>query len=405
MPTVKPDSPALLSSPTRSSPAPLSPAERVRYGRHLLLAEVGEAGQQRLKAARVLVVGAGGLGAPVLLYLAAAGVGTIGVVDADVVDASNLQRQVIYRESDVGRSKVEAAAAVLRAQNPGVVVVEHPVRLTAANAMAVADGYDLIVDGSDNFATRYLINDLGVLTGRPVVYGAVFRFDGQASVFGGDGPCYRCLHPRPPAAAVAPNCAEAGVLGVLPGLVGMVQATEVVKRVLGGGRSLAGRLLMVDAMEMAFYTVAIARDPACAVCGAEPSIRTLAQGAEAYAEACAAVDGADAAQSEWDVTVDAYAIDASGLLLDVRSAEEAAIEGIGGRLLPLPALAGQIDALRDEVKSERVVVMCQSGGRSARAVELLRAAGIEAFNLRGGLLAWKAAGLPLWSGADLSERA
>ena len=399
MPTANTDSPALPSSS-----APLTPAERVRYGRHLLLPEVGEAGQQRLKAARVLVVGAGGLGSPVLLYLAAAGVGTIGVVDADVVDASNLQRQVIYRESDVGRSKVEAAAAVLRAQNPGVVVVEHPVRLTAANAMAVADGYDVIVDGTDNFATRYLINDLGVLTGRPVVYGAVFRFDGQASVFGGDGPCYRCLHPRPPAAAVAPNCAEAGVLGVLPGLVGMVQATEVVKLVLGAGRSLggqtlAGRLLMVDAMEMAFYAVAIARDPACAVCGAEPSIRTLAQGAEAYTEACEA----NAAQSEWDVTVDAYAIDASGLLLDVRSAEEAAIEGIGGRLLPLPALAGQIDVLRAEVKSERVVVMCQSGARSARAVELLRAAGIEAFNLRGGLMAWKAAGLPLRSAQEINE--
>ncbi|MEZ4430977.1 MAG: molybdopterin-synthase adenylyltransferase MoeB [bacterium] len=358
----------------------LSAAERARYGRHLLLAEVGEDGQRRLKAARVLLVGAGGLGSPVALYLAAAGVGTLGVVDDDVVDASNLQRQVLYRSDDIGRAKASAAAGALRAQNPHLDVIEHETRLTADNAIAVADGYDLIVDGADNFATRYLVNDLAVLTGRRVVYGAIFRFDGQATVFGGEGPCYRCLHPAPPPAAVAPNCAEAGVLGVLPGLVGMVQATEVVKLIVGAGRSLAGRLLMVDALEMRFYEMAIRRDPGCAVCGAAPSITSLAD----TAAACAAV-----AQSAWDVTVDDYAMRPDDwLLVDVRTAEEAAVDGMGGRLMPLHGIDDGIDALR----GRRVMVHCHSGGRSARAVEILRAAGVEAYNLRGGLVAWRASG-------------
>ncbi|MCB9554342.1 MAG: molybdopterin-synthase adenylyltransferase MoeB [Myxococcales bacterium] len=368
---------------TPDAPPPLSPAERVRYGRHLLLAEVGEDGQRRLKAARVLLVGAGGLGAPVALYLAAAGVGTIGVVDADVVDPSNLQRQVIYTDADLGQSKAATAAAALRARNPHINVVEHPVRLTASNAVAVAAGYDLIVDGSDNFATRYLINDLAVLTGRRVVYGAIFRFDGQVTVFGGEGPCYRCLHPAPPPAAVAPNCAEAGVLGVLPGLVGMVQATEVVKLLLGQGRALAGRLLMVDALEMRFVELGITRDPGCAVCGARPSIASLAD----TLAAC----GLDAAQSAWDVGVEDYAAAPFGVLVDVRTAAEAAVEGIGGRLIPLDTLGERMNELR----GARVVVHCQMGGRSARAVEVLRADGIEAHNLRGGIEAWKAAGLPV----------
>lgn len=362
---------------------PLTAAERARYHRHLLLDEIGDAGQRRLAAARVLLVGAGGLGSPAALYLAAAGVGCLGVVDDDRVDLSNLQRQIIYRDADLGRPKATAAAAALRARNPHVAVVEHPERLTAESAERIAADYDLIVDGADNFATRYLVNDLAVLTGRRVVYAAIMRFDGQATVFGGDGPCYRCLYAAPPPAAVAPNCAEAGVLGVLPGLLGVIQATEAIKLIVGRGETLAGRLLMVDALAMRFHTVEVTRDPGCAVCGEAPTITSLAD----TAAVCAAE-----AQSPWDVAVDAYARDRRGALIDVRTPAEAAAASIGGRLIPLDTLADHVDALRP---LGRVVVHCQRGGRSARAVEMLRAAGVDAHNLRGGLDAWRAAGLPL----------
>jgi len=366
----------------------LEPAEHARYGRHLLLGEVGEAGQRRLKAARVLLVGAGGLGAPAALYLAAAGVGRLGVVDFDVVDRSNLQRQVLYRESDVGRPKVEAAAEVLRARNPHIDVIEHRSRLDADNAEAIAAGYDLIVDGADNFATRYLTNDLAVLSGRPLVYAAIFQFDGQAAVFAHDGgPCYRCLYPEPPPPALAPNCAEAGVLGVLPGLLGLIQATEAIKLILGRGRSLSGRLLTVDALDMRFRELKITRDPGCPVCGDTPSITSLAD----TAATCAAPG--EAAQSAWDLTVAEYhALRADGLphvLLDVRTPSEAAAETLDGVLVPLDALPARLAELP---RAPRMVVHCRSGGRSARAVELLREHGFDASNLRGGLLAWKAAG-------------
>ncbi len=375
--------------PLAERPLPaLEAAEQARYGRHLLLDEVGEAGQRRLKAARVLLVGAGGLGSPAALYLAAAGVGRLGVVDFDVVDRSNLQRQVLYREADVGRPKVEAAAEVLRARNRHIEVVEHRLRLDAGNAEALAADYDVIVDGADNFATRYLTNDLAVLSGRPLVYAAIFQFDGQAAVFAHDGgPCYRCLYPEPPPPALAPNCAEAGVLGVLPGLLGLIQATEALKLLLGRGRSLAGRLLTVDALEMRFRELKVPRSPQCPVCGDAPRITSLAD----TAASCAAPG--ETAQSEWDLTVAAYhALREGGqphVLVDVRTPSEVAAETLDGLSLPLDALPDRLDALPREGP---IVVLCRSGGRSARATALLRRHGFEAHNVRGGLLAWKAAG-------------
>lgn len=370
----------------------LDAAERARYGRHLLLGEVGEAGQRRLKATRVLLIGAGGLGSPAALYLAAAGIGRLGVVDFDVVDRSNLQRQVLYRDADVGRPKAAAAAEALRARNPHVEIVEHRHRLDARNALDLARDYDIIVDGADNFATRYLTNDLAVLTKRPLVYAAIFQFDGQAAVFAHDGgPCYRCLYPEPPPPALAPNCAEAGVLGVLPGLLGLVQATEAIKLALGVGRTLAGRLLTVDALDMRFRELRVPRDPRCPVCGDAPTITSLAD----TAATCAAPG--EAPQSAWDVTVDDYATrfaerGRSHLLLDVRTEAEAGAETLGALLIPIDDLPSRLA----EIPSGRpIVVICRSGIRSARAVELLRAHGHDAHNLRGGLLAWKAAGHPV----------
>jgi adenylyltransferase/sulfurtransferase len=254
-------------------PRVLSAAQRERYSRHLRVPEVGEAGQARLLDGRVLLVGAGGLGSPAGLYLAAAGVGTLGVLDSDVVDHSNLQRQVLHTEDSVGRPKTESAEATLRALNPDVRVVRHDLRLDAGNVMDVIGAYDVIVDGSDNFATKYLVNDAAVLMGKTVAYGSIFRFDGQASVFAPGGPCYRCLYPEPTPPELAPSCDEAGVLGVLPGVVGLIQATEALKVLLGKGRTLAGRLLAYDALEMTFREYRLRRDPRCAVCGERPTIR------------------------------------------------------------------------------------------------------------------------------------
>ncbi|MCA9537596.1 MAG: molybdopterin-synthase adenylyltransferase MoeB [Myxococcales bacterium] len=364
---------------------PLTDADRVRYHRHLLLGDVGEAGQRRLKAGRVLLIGAGGLGSPVALYLAAAGVGRLGLVDFDVVDRTNLQRQILYADADVGQPKAEVAAAKLRAQNPDIEVVAHRARIDASNAFALIDGYDVIVDGADNFTTRYLVNDLAVLSGRPLVHGAIFQFDGQASVFAHDGgPCYRCLYPEPPAPELAPNCAEAGVLGVLPGLIGLVQATEAVKLLLGVGETLSGRLLTVDALDMRFRTLRIARNRDCPVCGDAPTITGLSD----TTVLCAT------AQCPWDVTpAELRALQADGrplFLLDVRTPAESAAARIGGRLIPIDALPAHVGELDPKV---RTVAICRSGQRSARATELLRAAGFaDVWNLRGGLQAWIAAG-------------
>jgi adenylyltransferase/sulfurtransferase len=363
----------------------LAPAELNRYSRHLLLPEVGKAGQEKLAEARVLVVGAGGLGSPALLYLAAAGVGTLGIVDDDSVDVSNLQRQVLYGTADVGTEKTAAAEARLRDLNPHVTIVRHPERLSSHNAVDLFRVYDLIVDGTDNFATRYLVNDACVLTGKPNVYGSIFRFDGQASVFCTDeGPCYRCLYPEPPPPGLVPSCAEGGVLGVLPGLIGVVQATEALKLILGVGDALIGRVLLVNALSSGFRTVRVRRNPACPACGTR-EITTLRDydawcGNSLAAEAVPEITPRElAARVERGENVQ---------LLDVREPHEwELVHVVGARLIPLAQLDAQwhtLDATRE------VYVYCKGGVRSAQAVATLRKRGFDrAYSVSGGILRWR----------------
>jgi molybdopterin/thiamine biosynthesis adenylyltransferase/rhodanese-related sulfurtransferase len=365
--------------PMNSTDTAFSAAETNRYSRHLLLPEIGTAGQQKLKAARVLVVGCGGLGCPVLQYLAAAGVGTLGLLDFDTVDDSNLQRQVLYATADVGRPKAVAAAEKLRAQNPFIALQTHQELLSAANALALFAEYDMVVDCSDNFATRYLVNDACVLLGKPLVFGAIFKFEGQVSVFNyQNGPTYRCLYPQPPAPGDAPNCAEIGVLGVLPGLVGTLQATETLKIILELGEVLSGRLLLVDALSMRFQTIrfrAVAANQAltalapdyAAFCGEAPL---------AMAPARAPEIGADELKA-WQQSGRPLQ------LLDVREPHEHARRSIGGQLLPLGQLASHLASLAPEVP---VVVHCASGMRSQKAALLLLQNGFqEVYSLRNGL--------------------
>ncbi len=361
--------------------------EQLRYARHLALPEVGPDGQRRLKAARVLLVGAGGLGSPAALYLAAAGVGRIGVVDFDAVDVSNLQRQVLHGSATVGRPKVESARERLRDLNPHVEVVPHPVRLTSENALALLADYDLVVDGTDNFATRYLVNDACVLVGKPNVYASVHRFEGQASVLcAAGGPCYRCVHPVPPAPGTVPSCAEGGVLGILPGLLGMIQATETVKLVTGLGEPLVGRLLLVDALRMEFRTVRVHRDPACPACGTR-EIRALGD----YEAFCGAAREGTSMAGIPTITV-AELVDRQKrsdplTLLDVREPHEWAIGRIdGAQLVPLQTLPDAVGSLERE---RDVVVYCRTGVRSARAVAYLQQLGFpRVWNLAGGIHAW-----------------
>lgn len=362
--------------------------ELLRYSRHLLLPDVALDGQQRIRAARVLLVGAGGLGSPAALYLAAAGVGTLGLVDFDVVDLSNLQRQVLHGTSDVGRKKIDSARDRIADLNPHVHVETHDTRLTSANALAILGGYDVIVDGTDNFATRYLVNDACVMLGKPNVYGSIFRFEGQASVFSTpDGPCYRCLFPQPPPHGLVPSCAEGGVLGVLPGLIGTIQATETLKLILGAGDSLAGRLLLVDTLGMRFHTVRVPRDPACPACGTR-EITALID----YDEFCGTPGGvepageADVAEMTPAELARRLTANATFDLIDVREPYEWEIARLpGARLVPLGELAGamaSLDSARD------LVVYCRTGKRSAEAARQLRAAGFRVSNLAGGILRW-----------------
>lgn len=363
----------------------LTGTQRSRYDRHLRLAGFGAAAQERLLASGVLVVGAGGLGSPALLYLAAAGVGRIGIVDDDVVDRSNLHRQVIHHDADVGRPKVASAARAIRDINPEVVVETHELRLGADNALDLIRRYDLVLDGADNFTTRYLVNDAAYFARVPVVHGSVHRFEGQATVFAPPaGPCYRCLFPEPPPPGSVPACSAAGVLGVLPGMIGMVQATEAVKLLTGVGEPLIGRLLRYDAASMRWGELRLARDPTCALCGAEPSIRTLVESA-----ATCAVTGIAS------LSVDEYArLRERGeqhLLLDVRSRPEATAGGIAGHvnipLAELPARLGELEAWRGRL----IVCQCRAGEASQAAAQLLRTAGFsELANLEGGYLAWRA---------------
>ncbi len=382
---------ALAPASPRDATTGLSPAELVRYSRHLSLPSVGVAGQQTLKSARVLIVGAGGLGSPTAMYLAAAGVGTLGLVDFDVVDVTNLQRQILHGTREVGRPKLDSARDRLLDINPHVTLELHATRLTSANALEILRAYDVVIDGTDNFATRYLTNDACVLLGKPNVYGSIFRFDGQASVFcRPDGPCYRCLYPTPPPPGMVPNCAEGGVLGVLPGLVGTIQATEAIKLILGIGESLSGRLLLIDALSMQFQSVRISRDPACPACGT----RTITELMD-YDEFCGTRGEEPMAASqdlpEMTPTELAAALQRGDDfdLIDVREPYEAQIAAIpGARLIPLGTVASAMATLD---KTRRIVVMCRSGKRSADAARQLMDAGFgDVTNLAGGILRWSA---------------
>jgi len=361
--------------------------EILRYSRHLILPEVALDGQRRLKGARVLLIGAGGLGSPLALYLAAAGVGTLGLVDFDVVDVTNLQRQVLHGTKDVGRPKLESAKDRIRDINPHVHVEGYPVKLTSANALEIARDYDVVVDGTDNFQTRYLTNDLCVLLGKPNVYGSIFRFEGQASVFATeDGPCYRCLYPEPPPPGLVPSCAEGGVLGVLPGLVGTIQATETVKLLLGVGEPLIGRLLTIDTLTMQFRTLKLRKDPTCPACGTR-EIRELID----YDQFCGVGAAAPKEATLEELTPSELAAKLKRGddfdLIDVREPHEWAIARIpGARLIPLGTVA---DAIASLDPAREIVVHCKMGGRSAKAVHQLQAAGFARVrNLAGGIARW-----------------
>ncbi len=368
---------------------PLLPDQFDRYQRHLSLPQFGLVGQQRLLEARVLLIGVGGLGSPLALYLAAAGVGTLGLVDDDVVDASNLQRPVRDTTLDLGRPKVEVARRRLEALNPDVDVRVHPVRLDSSNALGIFADYDIVVDGTDNFPTRYLANDACVLLGKPNVHGAIFRFEGQATVFDAvRGPCYRCLYPEPPPPGAVPSCAEGGVLGVLPGIVAMIQATETVKLLAGLGESLIGRLLQYDALEMRFNEFRLRKDPECPVCGPEPTVTELIdyEGFCGIAPRSVQDEAPELGASE---VARRRAAGEQLLLLDVREPEEFAAASIGGaRLVPLGELEQRLSELA-EWKERPIVVHCHTGGRSARAARLLRERGFtDVSNLKGGIEAW-----------------
>ncbi len=383
----------------------LTNEEISRYSRHLILPEVGYEGQQKLKAARVLCVGTGGLGAPLALYLTAAGVGTIGLVDFDTVDASNLQRQIIHSTATVGKLKVDSAEIMLKGLNPAVNVVKHNTMLTSANALDIFKDYDVIADGTDNFQTRYLVNDACVLTGKPNAYGSIFRFEGQASVFATkEGPCYRCLYPEPPPPGLVPSCAEGGVLGILPGLVGVIQATEVIKLILGIGDTLVGRLLLVDALAMSFRTLKLRKNPDCPACGTHPTVTELID----YDQFCGipkptetgplevaqnqAVAELPVVEGIPQITVEALKrkIDAKEdiFILDVREPHEYPIANLGAPLIPVGDITKRIDELAVQ-KNREVIVHCRSGARSQKAALALKAAGFtNVSNLTGGILAW-----------------
>ncbi|MGE5735700.1 MAG: molybdopterin-synthase adenylyltransferase MoeB [Acidobacteriota bacterium] len=362
--------------------------EILRYSRHLIMPEVGMEGQQKLKAARVLCIGAGGLGSPLALYLAAAGVGTLGIVDFDVVDYTNLQRQIIHTTADVGRKKLDSAADKLKAINPFLNLRTFETKLTSENALALFNEFDIVADGTDNFPTRYLVNDACVLTGKPNVYGSIFRFEGQASVFATEeGPCYRCLYPEPPPPGLVPSCAEGGVLGILPGLVGVMQATEVIKLILGKGEPLIGRLLLIDALGMKFRELKLRKNPDCPVCGKNPTVTQLID----YNEFCGIRGEEKPVETgvvEMQVEELKRRLDAGEdlFVLDVREPHEYQICNIGGHLIPLGDLPKRVSELDS---SREIVAHCRSGVRSAKAVNFLQQAGFKkVHNLAGGILAW-----------------
>jgi adenylyltransferase/sulfurtransferase len=367
----------------------LSNEEIARYSRHLIMPEVALDGQKKLKSARVLTIGAGGLGSPLALYLAAAGVGTLGIVDFDVVDESNLQRQIIHGTSDVGRPKMESARDRIMDINPNVHVEAYEEALSSENALEIFKDFDIVVDGTDNFPTRYLVNDACVLLKKPNVYGSIFRFEGQASVFyAEEGPCYRCLYPEPPPPGLVPSCAEGGVLGILPGAIGTIQATETVKLILGIGEPLIGRLLLYDALDMRFREMKLHKDPSCPVCGENPTVTELID----YQEFCGIpqADAQAAADEVPEISVQELKkkLDNGGevSVLDVREPHEYEVANIGARLIPLGELPERLIELD---KDETFAIHCKTGGRSASAVKLLQEAGFEnVYNVKGGITAW-----------------
>jgi molybdopterin/thiamine biosynthesis adenylyltransferase/rhodanese-related sulfurtransferase/molybdopterin converting factor small subunit len=374
-------------APVTQSEAQLSHAEVLRYSRHLLLPEVGIAGQRKLKAARVLTIGAGGLGSPLSLYLAAAGVGTIGIVDFDAVDLTNLQRQIVHGTSTLGRPKLESAEARLTDLNPNVRIEKHETRLGAENALEILGEYDIIVDGTDNFPTRYLVNDACVLLGKPNVYGSIFRFEGQASVFyANEGPCYRCLYSEPPPPGLVPSCAEGGVLGVLPGIIGSIQALETIKWIIGAGDSLVGRLVLFDALKLRFRELQLRKDPACPICGENPSIHELID----YEAFCGI--GAEPSYLGPEITAEELRREleqkGSGLvLIDVREPHEWEIAHIeGAQLIPLGQLPERLGELDGHAE---IVTHCHHGARSMKALGILKGAGFNKVrSLAGGIDAW-----------------
>lgn len=379
-----------MSTTTQVKPeaVTLTNDEILRYSRHLIMPEVGMEGQQKLKAARVLCIGAGGLGSPLALYLAAAGVGTLGLVDFDVVDYTNLQRQIIHTTADVGRKKLDSAADKLKAMNPFLNLRTFETRLSSDNALDLFRAFDIIADGTDNFPTRYLVNDACVLTGKPNVYGSIFRFEGQASVFATEqGPCYRCLYPEPPPPGLVPSCAEGGVLGILPGLVGVIQATEVIKLVLGKGEPLIGRLLLIDALGMKFRELKLRKNPDCPACGKHPTVTKLID----YNEFCGIRGEEKAVETrfpEMQVEELKRRLDAGDdlFVLDVREPHEYQICNLNGYLIPLGDLPKRVHELDS---SREIVAHCRSGVRSGKAVDFLRQAGFKkVHNLAGGILAW-----------------
>jgi molybdopterin/thiamine biosynthesis adenylyltransferase/rhodanese-related sulfurtransferase/molybdopterin converting factor small subunit len=381
VPSIAGGSPAVEAQPT------LSHAEVLRYSRHLLLPEVGVNGQRKLKAARVLTIGAGGLGSPLTLYLAAAGVGTIGIVDFDVVDLTNLQRQIVHGTSTLGRPKLESAESRLTDVNPNVRIEKHATRLTSENALEIIEAYDIVVDGTDNFPTRYLVNDACVLLGKPNVYGSIFRFEGQASVFyAKEGPCYRCIYSEPPPPGLVPSCAEGGVLGVLPGIIGSIQALETIKWIIGAGDSLVGRLVLFDALKLRFRELQLRKDPACPICGDNPTIHELID----YEAFCGI--GAEPSYAGPEITAEELRreMDEKGsnlVLIDVREPHEWDIAHIeGARLIPLGQLPERLGELDGHAE---IVTQCHHGARSMKALQVLKGAGFgRVRSLAGGIDAW-----------------
>ena len=372
----------------------LTTSEQHRYSRHIMLPEIGEEGQQKLKESSLLLVGAGGLGSPAALYLAAAGVGRIGVVDGDVVDESNLQRQVLYGASDRGEAKAEVAGHKLSDLNPDIEIEVLAEELTPENGVEIVSSYDILLDGADNFSTRYLCNDLSVLRKKPLVHGSIYKFEGQVSVFGlEDGPCYRCLYPEPPLEGTVPSCGEIGVLGVLPGIIGTLQATEAIKLFLGLGKPLSGRILLYNALHMSFRELSVEPDSACPICGRNPSITELAD--YRYNELCSTRDKENRNKSKERMSIPAITVEELAqwreegkphMLIDVREQNEYDFANIGGRLIPLGEVQSRINEIPEDGD---VVIMCRSGGRSGQAVKMLTTAGrTNVKNLTGGILAW-----------------